>query len=155
MTKTQKLTVAIIAFSAIGLIDSGYLAYSRFFHSALSCSFLDGCNLVAASPYSLLFGYVPLAYLGFGFYIVMLALGISFYYNKGTFTKPLLLAFSIGGVVSSAYFVFLQLFFIKAFCAYCLASAAISVLLLLLVVMLYRSRQDVSNMTSNFPGNYE
>ncbi|MDP2650209.1 MAG: vitamin K epoxide reductase family protein [bacterium] len=137
MLSRKNIIVAAVLLSAVGLIDAGYLAYSRFSHSELSCSFLDGCNLVAASPYSVLFGIVPLAYLGFLFYALMLVLALVLLSRNTPLVRQTALLFSAAGVLSSAYFTYLQIFVIKAFCVYCLISAALSVLIFSLMLKLY------------------
>ncbi len=134
-----KTLIAIVA--VLGLIDSLYLSYARATHSSLACSVLDGCNVVAASPQAVLFGIFPLAYIGVLFYLGSLIL--LFLHKRETLygysVAKLFMYYTIAGVASSAYFIYLQAFVIRAFCIYCIASAISSVILALLALLLLRA----------------
>lgn len=134
---TRRLEWTIIILSLIGVTDTAYLSYARLADSPLSCSILEGCNTVAASEYSVLFG-VPLAYLGFAFYLAIFALGVALLARNTPFVRVLLLIFAFAGLVLSSYFFYLQALVIEAFCVYCLISAIISVLLFLVSLLIYR-----------------
>ncbi|MBU2103573.1 hypothetical protein KKD81_02415 [Patescibacteria group bacterium] len=110
-----------------GLSDSWYLYRSAITDTALTCEIggvLDGCNIVAQSPYSQLLG-IPLALYGVFFFIVFFVLVAiwTLFPRKLLWTGIHLLA--VGGVIASAIFVGIQLFLIKAICVYCFASAAL------------------------------
>ncbi len=129
---------AVVAFSLVGIVDAAYLSYARFTHSALSCTILDGCNVVAASPHAVLLGVIPLAYLGLVFYIAIFFLGVMlFRYDQRSIRLTLVGATGIG-IVASAYFVYVQSVLIGAYCLYCIISAALSVVLFPLALALLR-----------------
>ncbi|MDP2816213.1 MAG: vitamin K epoxide reductase family protein [Rectinemataceae bacterium] len=125
------LIVLILILSFIGIADSWYLYQSAITDSALSCdlgSGLDGCNIVAQSAYSRLFG-IPLGLYGVGFFALTFILAASLSVVSTRRLYQVLLTVSVFGVVASAVFVFIQFALIKALCIYCIASAGIAVLI--------------------------
>ncbi|MBU1293029.1 hypothetical protein KJ819_03135 [Patescibacteria group bacterium] len=123
------LVVFLFILLLAGIADSWYLYQSAVTDTALTCEIggvLDGCNIVAQSPYSQLFG-IPLALYGVLFYMVFFILAGIWVFFQQKIIWNLLHLLAIGGVGASAVFVAIQLFLIKAICVYCLASAAIAV----------------------------
>ncbi|MBY0110674.1 vitamin K epoxide reductase family protein [Patescibacteria group bacterium] len=139
MTRQALLSILIVL-TLIGFADSAYLAHSALTADPLVCDIegLDKCNTVAASPYSKLLG-IPLAVYGLGFYAVILLLSVYLLSRSSRLAVKGLAAASVVGALASAYFLFLQVFVIKAICIYCLASAVVSFILAGLVVA-YRKR---------------
>lgn len=134
------LIVLVLILSFLGIADSWYLYQSAITDTALSCdlgSGLDGCNIVAQSVYSRLFG-IPLGLYGVGFFALTFVLAASLSVVSSRRLYQALLAMSIGGVAISAVFVFIQFVLIKALCIYCIASAGITVLMLALSFMLWK-----------------
>jgi len=132
------LVLAVLSF--VGVIDSAYLSYTRFTDTEIVCGAiqgLSGCNVVAASPFSELFGIIPLAYLGLFFYLVILVLSILLFVDQKNIKKRALLVLTGLGFLSSVYFLYLQAFVIFAFCIYCVISAAISTLLFGIAIVWY------------------
>ncbi len=129
MIKWLQPSIIVLAF--IGLIDSLYLSYARFASVDLPCSVTNGgCSVVAESPYAVLFG-MPLAYLGVLFYLSILIISLLIIFkSKIKHLSDALLIITVLGALSSAYFLYLQGFVIKAFCIYCIVSAIISFILL-------------------------
>ena len=122
---------SMVLLTLLGFIVAWYLTQCALSGAELACGItgLDGCNLVAQSPYSKLFG-LPLALYGAVFYALFFVI-TSYAFIKVTKKAALvLLAFGITGALSSVYFLYLQFFIIKAFCIYCVASAVISFFLL-------------------------
>jgi len=124
-------------FGTIGLLDSGYLYWARITGSDLSCSILEGCNQVAQSPYSVMFG-VPLSLWGVLFYTFIIGATLLLIGEERTVVRRLLLFASIFGFLSSIYFVYVQASLIGAFCMYCIISAVSSTILF--VTMLFYMR---------------
>jgi uncharacterized membrane protein len=138
---TKKLKWSVIILSLIGIFDTAYLSYARFTSSPLSCGSSGGCNAVAASEYSAMFG-VPLAYAGLLFYMVVFVLGLRLFSEGNTlFLRKFLFLVTSIGFLSSAYFVYVQAVLIEAFCIYCLVSAVMSVLLFLVSLWIYREKK--------------
>jgi len=143
------LIALILALSFLGIADSWYLYQSAVTDTALSCdlgSGLDGCNIVAQSPYSQLFD-IPLALYGVGFFALMFVLAALLYVVPARRLYQALLTFSLVGVVASAIFVGIQIFLIKALCIYCIASAGIAFILLGLVWTLWKRFAPVQLVT--------
>lgn len=128
------LFAALIALSLIGLADSWYLASSAATQTPLVCDIgagLDGCNQVAESPYSRVFG-IPLADFGLLFYGTALLASLLAWKVSSVWTRRVLLSVTFVGAAASVYFVTLQIFIIKAYCVYCLISAGVSWIMLIL-----------------------
>jgi uncharacterized membrane protein len=121
------LTVLILLLSFFGLADSWYLAESALTHTPLSCNIegLGDCNVVAGSPYSQFFG-IPLALFGVAFYTLLFVFSALLLFVRTRQIYLSLLVFASLGFLASLYFMFLQLFVIKATCIYCLTSAILS-----------------------------
>jgi uncharacterized membrane protein len=136
----QTLISFLLALTLLGLLDAAYLAETAMTGKELACDIngLEGCNAVAQSPYSHLFG-LPLGVYGVAFYGLFLILaGLALARPARALERALALLSAIG-VVASAYFLYVQLALIKAVCLYCLASALIAVLLALVAWLLVRS----------------
>ena len=124
----------MLVLALLGIADAVVVAHSNYTGQPLWCPVIDGCNAVANSPYSRVFG-VPMAYFGFIYYMYMFALAARLAFDP--FSPSLrfrAVLYSGMGAASSAYFMYLQLGFIRAVCSYCLISAATSVLLLIAAI---------------------
>jgi uncharacterized membrane protein len=140
----SKLRWAIVVLASIGALYSGYLAYARLIDSSITCGIVEGCNVVASSPYSELFGVIPLSYLGFIFYVDILLLGILLFKNDRPSLYFTLLAFTSAGFLSSLYFIYLQAAVIKAYCIYCLMSAGTSTILFIVAILIFCIRRNIN-----------
>lgn len=143
------LIALILALSFLGIADSWYLYQSAITDTALSCdlgSGLDGCNIVAQSAYSRIFG-VPLALYGVGFFALSFVLTAALSFMPSRMLYRALLALSAAGVAASAVFVYIQFALIKALCIYCIVSAGITVLLLGLSWLLWKRFAPVKLVT--------
>ena len=125
--------------SLLGLADSLYLSYDELTNTSLTCSIkgLDGCNTVAASVYSHVFG-IPLAIYGVVFYALMFLMTFLVAKVAIRFAHDILAFLGIVGLIASIFFVLIQVFLIKALCIYCLGSAVISLLACILAIMLWK-----------------
>lgn len=121
----------IAGVATVGLFVAGYLTITKLTRaSALFCEAGTGCDIIQASPYALFLG-VPTALWGAAVYTAIgtIALvGLS----QRWWLRAFLLA--VSGVAFSAYLTYLSFFVIRAVCAYCLASAAIAVVLFALLL---------------------
>jgi uncharacterized membrane protein len=121
----------MLALALIGIADAVYVAHGNYSGAPLWCPILDGCNTVINSPYSRVFG-VPMLYFGFIYYLFMFGLAARLAFDPFSISLRFrVILYAALGVVSSIYFMYLQLGFIREICSYCLISAVISVLLLL------------------------
>jgi uncharacterized membrane protein len=137
--KRHTLAVLTLVFAFLGIADAWYLAQSAITGSSLSCSIegLDGCNIVAQSAYSHLFG-VPLGVYGVFFYaLVFILAAVALVHMR----RPLalgLFALGITGLLASIAFIGIQVFLIQALCIYCLASAFLALLVFITTLLIYR-----------------
>ncbi len=124
--------IAILLLALFGLADSTYLAQHELSGAPLLCNIqnLSGCNVVAQSPYSHLFG-VPIAVYGILFYAMVFVLAALELVIFDRLLRRVLQAFAVAGILCSLYFTFLQIFVIGALCIYCIGSAVIALLILI------------------------
>jgi uncharacterized membrane protein len=126
---------AATALIALGLCIAGYLAYIETTGSVALCGPVGNCNAVQLSTYARLFGVLPIAYAGLiGYVLIGVALGIA-RLTSGTAAKAAaraLIILTLCGTLFSIYLTALEPFVIGATCAWCLSSAVIVTLLLLL-----------------------
>ena len=130
ISKIKLPTYFMLALTLIGIADAAYVARGNYTGAPLWCPILDGCNTVISSPYSRIFG-VPMSYFGFIYYLFMFGLAARLAYEP--FSNNLrfrAILYAALGAVSSIYFMYLQVGFIREICSYCLISAVTSFLLL-------------------------
>jgi uncharacterized membrane protein/thiol-disulfide isomerase/thioredoxin len=118
----------------IGIGVAAYLSYVETQSVEAMCGPVGDCNTVQQSRYATLFGFLPVGVLGLFGYLGML---IAWLTRKvlPKFAKPANLAFfgmAFFAVIFSLYLTYLEPFVIKAVCIWCLSSAVIVTLLLLL-----------------------
>lgn len=118
--------IRLITFIAggIGLLDALYLSWSKLAHQQVICGSYKGCETVNSSPYAEIGG-IPIALLGAGAYLVILAL--LYLESRGGFWQengPLaIFVVSLAGTLYSAYLTYVEIAVIHAVCLYCVASA--------------------------------
>ena len=138
------LLPAILALlSLLGIGISSYLTYVHWADQPVACTALANCERVATSEYADIAG-IPVAFLGLLVYVGLLgAAGAWLYYNGRGLTWPVMAfwGLSVAGVVYSVYLTYLELFVIDAICTWCVASAA------LLVVLFALSSVEVWRLT--------
>jgi len=136
--------VLILLLAFCGIADSAYLAEHELNGTPLICNIqnLDGCNIVATSQYSYLFG-VPLAEYGVLFYGILFVLAALELVLFDRLLRRVLQGIALVGVLASLYFTSLQVFFIGAFCIYCLVSATLTLLILICASLIEPLRRNV------------
>lgn len=124
---TRAAAIALIAF--LGMVDTFYLSLKRN-AGPIPCHVTRGCNDVLTSRYSEIAG-IPLSWIGLAFYLFVFSL--SAFELFGT-AKTLRWLFYPAGValLISGLLVGVQAFSLKAFCEYCLLSAAFVLTIFLL-----------------------
>jgi len=138
----------IILFSALGLVDAGYLTYKHYAGGVVPCSITHGCETVLASQYSEVFG-IPISLFGMLFYAVIVILSVKLLENNSARIFNALLWLSGLGCIASSGLLYWRVFVIKAYCAYCIASEIIT-FGILIALLIYRNRDQVSPILS-FP----
>ncbi|MGH7884776.1 MAG: vitamin K epoxide reductase family protein, partial [Thermodesulfobacteriota bacterium] len=125
--------ITIVVLSILGIILSLYLTLNFYYGSEFSyCLTGTDCDLVKKSAYSKIFG-IPVSILGLFGYAAIIAATIISLSKKNKWN--ILFIFSSLGFSFSVYLTYLELFIINAVCSYCIISAVIITLLLILIVM--------------------
>jgi uncharacterized membrane protein len=121
----------ILGSAAGGFVIAGYLTVTKLMGgSAAFCTAGGGCDAVQSSRYAMLLG-VPVALWGALAYAAVAALAAA----GLTATRwPWAFAIAAGAVGFSAYLTWISATVIRALCGYCLASGAIAVVLLALLI---------------------
>ncbi len=126
----------IPALSVLGLLISIYLAYVEINQIEAVCGPVGNCNIVQTSPYAQIIG-IPIAVLGLVNYVAIIVIWGVQKYGAGSLANLATLALvglTIFGTGFSIYLTLLEIFVIHAICAWCLSSAVITTILMLLVV---------------------
>ena len=113
--------------SLVGLADAIYLTIEHLAGRSLQCTVVTGCNEVLASSYATIGG-IPLAALGAFAYFVVFSLATlsAFGYAR---VRTLLAVVVALMFAFTLWLLYVQAFLLRAFCQYCLLSAAVTVLL--------------------------
>ena len=130
--KFRLLPIGCLAF--IGMVDALYLSIKRN-AGPIPCHVTHGCTDVLTSKYSAI-GPVPLSWVGLAFYVTILSLVVFKFFEDArqplSFPLPAIFYLTGAGLVISALLVGIQAFILKAFCEYCLLSAALVLTMFLL-----------------------
>lgn len=132
----------VVVLSLVGMGVTAYLSYNHYFGGEIACLGGGGCEAVQQSRYSAILG-VPVALLGLGYYWASLVFGILGWLRPtaGTFglLAPVYFTMSLTAALFSWYLTMLQASVIRAYCVWCLTSAACaSILFALSVALLWR-----------------
>ncbi|MGA3208617.1 MAG: vitamin K epoxide reductase family protein [Syntrophales bacterium] len=148
--KTIFAPYLMLVFAVIGTAIASYDVYAIYNNQLLWCPPpIDGCNIVAYSPYGRIYG-VPLGALGLIFYLIMFALASLLAFGSSSRRLRLVvLLYTVIGVLFSMSFMYLDFAFIRAFCIYCLISAILTVLLLIYAIAHLRAQADNHRLTTN------
>jgi len=124
MKTVSRARYFMLVLALIGIAVAFYDSYAIYNHQPLWCPApIDGCNIVADSPYARIFG-LPLGYFGLVYYLYMFGLVALLTFDP--FSRGLrwgTLLYSAGGISLSIGFMYIQFTYIHAFCIYCLISA--------------------------------
>lgn len=118
----------------IGIGVAGYLSYVETQLVDAVCGPVGDCNTVQSSPYARLFGVLPVGVFGLGGYLALLGVWMArrLQARWAQLANMLFWIFAFFAVAFSIYLTYLELFVIRAVCLWCLSSAVIVTLLLLL-----------------------
>lgn len=129
-TKWIYFVTALLA--VVGLGDALYLTIQHMTGTSVPCSVTSGCEEVLTSAYAEVAGF-PLAAIGAAAYFSVFSLSILAAFGYHT-ARRLLLPLVAIMVLVSVWLFYLQAFVIRAFCQFCLLSAAITIALMIVVV---------------------
>jgi len=143
------------AIALVGAIENIYLTYIKLTGSSAACP-TSGCDQALSSPYATVFGVIPLTVFGFLAYATMLLLSAGpLLVNPDTdktlrnkleeTTWPLLFVLASAMTVFSGYLMFILTTEIQAVCMYCIASALMS-LTMLIVTLVGRVWEDIGQL---------
>ncbi len=127
----------IPALCVIGFGVAGYLAYVETTQVEAVCGPVGDCNTVQQSEYARLFGILPIGVLGLFGYVAIFIFWVIAHFANGRFADLAVLSIftmTVFGTLFSIYLTFLEPFVIGATCAWCLTSAVLMTILMLLSV---------------------
>jgi uncharacterized membrane protein len=124
--------LAALVMTVSGSIVAGYLSYVDLHSIQAVCGLVGDCNAVQSSSYSHLFGVLPVALLGLGGYLSLLAAwGLGRFLPRLRWAARLAsLGLAFAGTVFSLYLTYLERFVIHAVCLWCITSAVTMSLIL-------------------------
>lgn len=139
----DKLRIFSMIFAGLGFLDSVYLTWVKVANRYALCGPIGDCASVNSSQYSEIYG-IPIALLGAAAYLVIILLLLveargGFWLDYG---PGLVFGISLAGVLYSAYLTYIEVAVLKAICPYCVVSAIILVLLLVLSMQRFLREQD-------------
>lgn len=132
------LYAAMALLSLVGLADSIYLTVEHMAGRSVRCTITGGCSEVLSSSYATVGGF-PVAALGALAYFTVFSLATlaAFGYTQARALLAPLVALMCAATL---WFLFVQAFLLRAFCQYCLLSAAITLALTGIVIAARFSR---------------
>lgn len=152
------IALAIVLVSFFGILDAGFLTYEKVRNIIPPCTQGFACGTVLESPYASI-GPIPLSVLGLVFYSLVFILAvINFvevrhlkFLGLKLHTHDLLLLLSIFGGLFSLYLIILMAFVLRAWCLYCLISAGLSAVNLILNIFGWRLKQGECHLACSRP----
>jgi len=127
----RRLVTATAALAVVGVGITAYLTYAHYADASIACP-TDGCETVRRSSYALL-GTVPIALLGLGAYLAILAALCL----PPEYARPAVLATALAGLAFSMYLFGVQAIEIGTFCTWCLASDVVITVIAALSAMTF------------------
>ena len=148
----NRLRKIIIGLAILGLLVSIYMTIYKVTNNEAMCIGSGGCSVVNASRYSEVNG-IPVALIGVGGYAAILALLFletkpGFFQENGTM---MLFGISLVGFLFTLYLIVVEVFFIKAYCPFCLTSQAVmTIIFILSVTRLIRQPQFQEDLNAPY-----
>lgn len=142
-TLSRKLTwlySAAVALSLIGLCDALYLTVQHLTGHSVRCSITSGCSQVLSSSYAQVAG-IPTAALGVAAYFTMFSLATLALFGYG-WARTMLALVVATMFAATLWLLYLQAFVLHAFCQYCLLSAAVTMMLTIIVLFARQKAVD-------------
>lgn len=120
--------LALIVLTFLGLVDTFYLGIKR--GKPVACTITHGCEEVLNSKFSTLAG-IPISWFGFAFYLAVFS-SAAFALFGEDWALRLVFWPALAAFIVSAMLVGIQAFVLHAYCQYCLGSAGLVTLILLI-----------------------
>lgn len=131
--KIAKFAYLAAFISLIGLGDSVYLTVKHFLDEKVPCSLISGCEMVLTSQYAEIFG-IPTAAFGALAYFAVFSLAILAAFGNRLMWFVFGLA-TVAMLLFTLWLLYLQAFVIKAYCQFCLLSAATTLTLFIIAIV--------------------
>lgn len=142
----RRLRIAIAVLCLIGIGVAGYLTYVHYAGLKVVCLSSGGCETVQSSRYAKLDG-IPVALLGLLGYITILASLVL----RGDSGRSAGFGVALIGFLFSMYLTYRELFTIKAICQWCVGSAVLMTLLVVLTAIRVLRDEAVERRRGPFP----
>jgi uncharacterized membrane protein len=126
-TGDRGLRIAVVVLSVIGLGIAAYLTYVHYAGLKVACT-NTGCETVQSSVYAKVSG-VPVPVLGLVGYVAILGSAVLL---RGDLSRVAGFGLALIGFLFSAYLTYRELFTIHAICEWCVSSAVVMTVLLVL-----------------------
>jgi uncharacterized membrane protein len=136
--KAIKLYIAMTMVALVGLADAIYLTVQHITGVTVRCTIISGCSEVLSSPYSSFRG-IPLALIGAAAYFAVFSLATLAAFGYPLVGKLLLVLVGLMFLITLWLF-YLQAFVIGQFCQFCLLSAAVTITLTILALLVHFKR---------------
>jgi uncharacterized membrane protein len=122
----------------VGLGDAIYLTVHHLTGQSVRCAISGGCSVVLSSPYAIFAG-IPIAAIGALAYFIAFSLATlaAFGYKRAQDWLILIVAPMF---VSTLWLLYLQTFILRAYCDFCMLSAAMTITLTILAIVARRKR---------------
>jgi uncharacterized membrane protein len=143
MLSKNKFIIYTLFVAFLGFLDATYLTLSHYQNSIPPCT-VAGCEVVLTSRYAIVLG-IPLALLGSLFYLSVMSVSLLILTNYKEMFLKIFYFLAVTGFIVSLILSGIQAFDLKAFCQYCLASAATSTGIAILAFLEYRRRGNTSS----------
>ena len=141
---SRGLAIAFLVISFLGFLDATYLAVEHYRGVIPPCGILKGCEEVTTSAYSQVFG-IPVALGGSIFYLLIFILSVLRFERENDKFLRFAAYLTPLGLLASLWFLYLQLFVIKAICIYCVFSVLTSATLFILSLILIKKYKKTSD----------
>jgi uncharacterized membrane protein len=138
--RSVRVTAAgvLVAATVIGVVIAAYLSAVKLTGGLPACGIAQGCETVATSAYSEILG-LPVAVLGLGFSLILLALVSRWVRARGRSVLLATYVLALFGVAFVAYLTVLEVVVIHAVCIWCVSYAASVVVTFAAAAWLVRS----------------
>ena len=139
-----RLPLLLAAMALAGLGISGYLTIAHWGKTPIVCAAVGDCEFVNASAYATLGG-LPVSGLGALAYVGLTAAAVAWWVRRDDERLPILYwGVALAGFGYAAYLTYIELFVLKAVCVWCMTSAALlTVSLILSTMALLRESADL------------
>ena len=135
-------SIAIFFLAAIGFCISFHIWRTKRANEKLVCIIGQDCDIVVHSKYAATFG-IPNEILGMLYYLFIMAVYGTLFYNPAffaVFVSAQILSYALIAITGfsalfSAYLTYIQIFVLKELCEWCLGSAAVNMVILLLFIL--------------------